>query len=159
MEFKRMNINLKQQKLLSNPLRVKIVYLLAEEPMTSKQVAEALEMSPGNIHYHIQQLYQNDILELTEVREKKGINEKYYRAKATHFVLENKTEKGTEEVEEHESYHSVHDFTEKELEEFKNEYSHLLLKYLKKSVTKTTEKRKSYHLNLDIKQTKGEEME
>ncbi|KGA97202.1 hypothetical protein AJ85_08420 [Alkalihalobacillus alcalophilus ATCC 27647 = CGMCC 1.3604] len=157
MEFKRMNINLKQQKLISNPLRVKIIYLLAEEPMTSKQVAEALEMSPGNIHYHIQQLYKNDILELTEVRENKGINEKYYQSKATHFDLEEGVEKA--KAEKVDSSQTFIDFSESDLKAFNNEFSQLLLKYLKKSVTKSEEKRQSYKLYLEIKQTKEEEVE
>ena len=68
-----MEINLEQQKLISNPLRVKIIYLLDERPMTAKQVADEMGKTAGSIHYHIQQLFQSGILEIEETRENKGM--------------------------------------------------------------------------------------
>lgn len=92
---KTMEINLEQQKLISSPLRIKIIYLLAKSPMTAKQVAEELGKSAGSIHYHIQQLYKGGILEIEETKENRGIIEKYYRSKATQFNLkESGQEKG-----------------------------------------------------------------
>ncbi|KMK78145.1 ArsR/SmtB family transcription factor [Alkalihalobacillus pseudalcaliphilus] len=151
MEYRQMEINLKQQKLISNSLRTKIIYLLAEEAMTSKQVAEALGMSAGNIHYHIQQLYKNGILELTETRENKGINEKYYQAKATHFILKDAQALNVVDESIIESLQTNLDLTEEDLKELKKDYSEILQKYLKRSVGKSEQERKSYLLNMQIR--------
>lgn len=83
-----MNISLKQQKVISDPLRARIIVALYETPMTSKQTADSLGMNPGTIYYHIQQLFKHEILEVDHVDINKGIVEKYYRAKAMLFKLD-----------------------------------------------------------------------
>ncbi|WP_026690484.1 ArsR/SmtB family transcription factor [Alteribacter aurantiacus] len=80
-----MEVNWAQQKVLSNPLRSRIVALLFEESMTPKQVADLVGKNPGTVYYHVQQLLKHDILEVERVNTEKGIVEKYYRAKATIF--------------------------------------------------------------------------
>ena len=80
-----MEINWKQQKVISNPLRSRMIALLYEQPMTPKQTADMLGKNPGTVYYHIQQLVKHDILEVESVRTEKGIVEKYYRAKAILF--------------------------------------------------------------------------
>ena len=80
-----MEINWEQQKVISNPLRSRIIALLYEQPMTPKQTADQLGKNPGTVYYHIQQLVKHNILEVDDVRTEKGIVEKYYRAKAGSF--------------------------------------------------------------------------
>ena len=80
-----MEINWEQQKVLSNPLRSRLVALLYEQPMTPKQAADFMGKNPGTIYYHIQQLLKHDILEVDRVNTEKGVVEKYYRAKAMTF--------------------------------------------------------------------------
>ena len=80
-----MEVNWEQQKVLSNPLRSRLVALLYEEPMTPKQAADLVGKNPGTVYYHIQQLLKHDILEVESVNTEKGIVEKFYRAKATSF--------------------------------------------------------------------------
>lgn len=80
-----MEINWEQQKVLSNPLRSRLVALLYEQPMTPKQVADLLKKNPGTIYYHIQQLLKHNILEIDSVNTEKGIVEKYYKSKAATF--------------------------------------------------------------------------
>lgn len=82
---KPMGITLKQQKIISNPLRSKIISVLMKEPMTAKQTATYLKMDPGTIYYHIKLLHSNDILTLEYTDTSKGIVEKYYKSKATFF--------------------------------------------------------------------------
>ncbi|PYZ96695.1 transcriptional regulator [Alteribacter lacisalsi] len=86
-----MDINWEQQKVLSNPLRSRLVALLYEKPMTPKQVADEVGKNPGTVYYHIQQLLKHDILEVENIDTDKGIVEKYYRAKATIFKNPEKT--------------------------------------------------------------------
>ncbi|WP_017186351.1 ArsR/SmtB family transcription factor [Alkalibacillus haloalkaliphilus] len=80
-----MEVNWEQQKVLSNPLRSRVVALLYEQSMTPKQVADLVGKNPGTVYYHIQQLLKHDILEVENVNTEKGIVEKYYRAKANKF--------------------------------------------------------------------------
>jgi len=78
-------ISIEQSKLLGNTLRVKILGVLLETPKTSKQVATHIGESPGNVHYHIQKLYQGKLIELVEEKRVGGVVEKYYQAKASSF--------------------------------------------------------------------------
>ena len=81
-------ITLEQSKLLESSLRIKIMHVLAEEEKTSKQVADLLEKTPGNVHYHIQKLLEAGLLEMVKTQEVKGVVEKYYRSKGTIFRAE-----------------------------------------------------------------------
>ncbi|MGG6309561.1 ArsR/SmtB family transcription factor [Paenibacillus macerans] len=83
-----MAINAEQSKLLESALRIKIMNVLADEPHTSKQVADLLGKTPGNVHYHIQKLYDGGLLDLVKTQTVGGVVEKYYRSKATYFKEE-----------------------------------------------------------------------
>lgn len=149
-----MEINLDQQKLISSPLRVKIIYLLDEQAMTAKQVADELEKTAGSIHYHIQQLYNGGILEIVETKENRGIIEKYYRPKATYFKLvdenapiqEKKTKKRGTSLS----------LSEQELKEFEEDWDQLILKYLKKTV-KGDKERTPYSVSCQFEKLAEEE--
>lgn len=78
-----------QSKLLESALRIKIMHTLAEEPLTSKQVAEKLGKTPGNIHYHIVKLHEGGLLELVRTEASGSIIQKFYRSVATWFRSEN----------------------------------------------------------------------
>ncbi|KEK24703.1 ArsR/SmtB family transcription factor [Bacillus gaemokensis] len=88
MSNQQFTISAEQQKLISNAIRIQILHILKEEVLTAKQVATKLNKSPGSIHYHVQLLYDGGLLELVETKEKRGIVEKYYKAKAVHFITE-----------------------------------------------------------------------
>ncbi|WP_373894919.1 ArsR/SmtB family transcription factor [Virgibacillus sp. CBA3643] len=141
-----MEINLKQQKVISDPLRSRIIALLYEEPMTPKQTADKVGKNPGTIYYHIQQLYKHDILEIDHVSTEKGIVEKYYRAKA--MVYKN-TEKETSanHVGGSQSHMYLSDELLKELNE---EVQELFFKYAHLSYKETAEQ-KAYEVDFRIK--------
>lgn len=77
-----------QAKLLESALRIQILRVLAQEPCTSKQVADVLERTPGNVHYHMQKLADAGLIELVDTQPVKGVTEKYYSAKTTQFKTE-----------------------------------------------------------------------
>ncbi|MBP2241934.1 putative ArsR family transcriptional regulator [Cytobacillus eiseniae] len=129
---KYMDINLEQQKLISSPLRSKIIYLLDEKSMTAKQVADEMGRTAGSIHYHIQQLFNGGFLEIEETKENKGIIEKYYRSKATHFRL--KDENSPDQGMKKHSRRSCLSLSDDELKDFEADFDALLLKYYKKTV-------------------------
>lgn len=87
-----MPINAEQSKLLESALRIKILNVLADEPHTSKQVADLLGKTPGNVHYHIQKLHDGGLLDLVHTQTVGGVVEKYYRSKTTYFKLDRLTE-------------------------------------------------------------------
>ncbi|WP_230199540.1 ArsR/SmtB family transcription factor [Bacillus testis] len=148
-----MDIDLVQQKLVSSPLRVKILYLLAEKAMTAKQVADELGKSPGSIHYHIQQLYNGGILHIEETKMNKGIVEKYYRPLATHFRLKDEPQDYLEIQQCRRSYISL---SEEELEEFNKQFDSLLERFVEKTL-RNNQERTSYEINCIFKKVPIEE--
>jgi DNA-binding transcriptional ArsR family regulator len=85
MNDKPLNVSVEQAKLLGSALRVKIISQLIDKPKTSKQVADILGQSGGNIHYHIKKLYEGGLIELVEEKQYGGVTEKYYKSKAKWF--------------------------------------------------------------------------
>ncbi|SEU25299.1 transcriptional regulator [Paenibacillus sp. NFR01] len=82
---KPLEITSEQSKLLESALRIKIMHMLADTPLTSKQVADRLHKTPGNVHYHMMKLYEGGLLELVRTETAGGIVQKFYRSKATWF--------------------------------------------------------------------------
>lgn len=80
-----LSVTEEQNKLLESALRIKIMHALADEPLTSKQVAEKLHKTPGNIHYHIMKLFEGGLLELVRTEAAGGIIQKFYRSKGVFF--------------------------------------------------------------------------
>ncbi|MEH7388333.1 winged helix-turn-helix domain-containing protein [Bacillus sp. JJ1521] len=85
-----LEVSVEQSKLLGNALRVQIIRVLTEEPKTSKQVADLLGHSPGNVHYHIRKLYEGGLIDLVEEKQFGGVMEKYYKSKAKWFNSDSK---------------------------------------------------------------------
>jgi DNA-binding transcriptional ArsR family regulator len=78
--------DLEQIKALSHPLRMRIIETLAAaEPMTTKQVAEALGEKPTRLYHHVDKLLQVGLIRLTHTRQNRGTTEKYYEAIAKQF--------------------------------------------------------------------------
>lgn len=127
-----MKVTLKQQKVISDPLRSRIIALLHEKPMTPKQTSVELGKNAGTIYYHIQQLYKHGILEIDHTETNKGVVEKYYRSKAMLF-------KGPKQVgdENHVEGSRAHVLlSEKLVAELNNEIRELYYKYGKNPLKK-----------------------
>lgn len=86
METRSMVITEDQEKLLLNATRIRILRALQNTALTAKQVADKLGGSKGNVHYHVQRLFEAGFLDLVETHEAAGILEKYYRAKAAIYT-------------------------------------------------------------------------
>lgn len=80
-----LSVSVEQSKLLGNTLRVKILGVILETPKTSKQIATQIGETPGNVHYHLQRLYEGDLIELVEEKKVGGVIEKYYRSLSETF--------------------------------------------------------------------------
>lgn len=151
-KWKTMEINMKQQKVISTPLRSRMIALLYEKPMTPKQTADAVGKNPGTIYYHIQQLYKHDILEIDHVETNRGIVEKYYRAKAMTY-RNTEQESPSDQV----GGGNVHLYLSDELlEKFNEDVQELFFKYGHLSYKETAEQ-KPYEVDFHIKEYKEED--
>lgn len=94
--------NLEEIKVISDPFRLKILFVFDEvqTPLTVKQMAVKLEEVPAKVHYHVKELERIGVLEIVETKEKAGIVEKYYMPTAEVFKVE-KNISGAAGNEEH----------------------------------------------------------
>jgi len=77
-----------QIKLLSDSRRLQILRLLMASPATLTQLARTLSQSPAWVRHHILALESANLIELAEVRSTGKVMEKFYRAKAGAFLLQ-----------------------------------------------------------------------
>jgi putative molybdopterin biosynthesis protein len=86
-------------KLLSDPRRMEILRFLMASPATLTQLARTMRQSPAWIRHHILTLESADLVEVGEIRKTGKVTEKFYRAKADGFILQElilpKTQKHT----------------------------------------------------------------
>jgi DNA-binding transcriptional ArsR family regulator len=77
-----------EAKALSHPLRMRILRLCLDQPMTNKQLAEWLGKDPGTVLHHVRTLVKTGFLIPDEVRQgEKGALEKPYRATGISWTL------------------------------------------------------------------------
>ena len=77
-----------QIKILADARRMKILSLLMASPATLTQLAQALKQSPAWVRHHMLALQSAELVEMVEVRKTGKVTEKYYRAKAGAFLLQ-----------------------------------------------------------------------
>nr|EJQ77547.1 hypothetical protein IGC_03846 [Bacillus cereus HuA4-10] len=143
----RLTISAEQQKLISNATRIQILHLLKDETLTAKQVSTKLNKSAGSVHYHIQILFDGGLLELVDTKEKRGIIEKYYKAKSAHFYIE---EAGTEGTNTGSHIVSHLFLTPEELQQLTWEISQVLLRWESKTARQSVSE-EEYAISCGIK--------
>ncbi len=67
-----------KNKLLPNGTKEEILNLVAREPKTISQLAEALDLSPPSVHTHINDMMKSELLRESVEWEKKYPAERYY---------------------------------------------------------------------------------
>jgi DNA-binding transcriptional ArsR family regulator len=77
----------KQIKAFSDPLRVRLLVVLAERRATNQQLADQLGEPQAKVLYHLRFLLDAGLIVLVDTRVKGGNVEKYYRAVARTFDL------------------------------------------------------------------------
>jgi putative molybdopterin biosynthesis protein len=75
-------------KQLADPRRMDILRLLMASPATLTHLARTLKQSPAWVRHHILTLLSADLVEVAEIRKTGKVTEKYYRAKAGAFLLQ-----------------------------------------------------------------------
>jgi DNA-binding transcriptional ArsR family regulator len=74
-------------KIVADPLRNQILETLVLEPLTVRQVAHKLGLSPKKLYYHVRLLEGRGLIQVVETRTVSNIIEKVYRATATSLVV------------------------------------------------------------------------
>src|SRR5436309_2933167 len=67
-----------KHKLLPDGTKEEILNLLAREPMTVSQLAQALSLSPPSVYAHVNDMMRSELLRESEEWEKKHPTERYY---------------------------------------------------------------------------------
>ena len=79
---------LRQVKVLADPLRLRILEVLCQEARTTKQVAQILGEKPTKLYHHVEALEKVGLIELRRTRQNRGTLEKYYLAIARGFLAD-----------------------------------------------------------------------
>ena len=77
-----------KRKLLPDGTKEQIVTLVANEPKTLSQLAQALNLSPPSVHTHINDMLKSELLRESEEYEKKDPTERYYEPNFPIFKAE-----------------------------------------------------------------------
>jgi DNA-binding transcriptional ArsR family regulator len=75
-------------KLISDPLRARLVDLLRVAALTAKELAERLALGPKQLYYHLNLLERHGLIRVVQTRLVSGIVEKRYRATALLFLFD-----------------------------------------------------------------------
>ncbi|HEY58142.1 MAG TPA: helix-turn-helix transcriptional regulator [Anaerolineae bacterium] len=77
-------------KVLTDPLRMRILALLRHQPRTVKEVAQALAIPPTRLYYHFNLLERHDLIRVVGTRLVSGILEKRYQVTAFAFDVDHR---------------------------------------------------------------------
>jgi|GEM_PF-372551 len=83
-----MYLDREQFRLLTDPLRQKVLKLLGTNEMSTSGLADALgEEAPSNLYYHVHRLLSAGLIRLVRTEPRRGTVEKYYEAVAKVFTV------------------------------------------------------------------------
>ncbi len=74
-------------RLLSDPLRLRLIEELGVRPTTVKELAKTLVMKPNRLYYHVNLLEEHGLIKVTDTRMVSGILERTYGLVAKHFAV------------------------------------------------------------------------
>lgn len=125
--------NLPQLKCVSDPFRIKLLELMADEPKTGQQIADELDIPRAKIHYHLAELEKNGIIEIVKTEQKHSIIQKFYAPVAKTLIPSPDLLKFSEYSSKKPKEYSFNlKLNEKSFTEFKKEFK----KYIKKASDK-----------------------
>lgn len=75
-------------KILADARRLKLLRLLMESPATLSQLGQMLGEHPARVRHHIKVLERAGLIEMVDQRLARGFVEKYYRARAQAYILQ-----------------------------------------------------------------------
>lgn len=75
-------------RLISDPLRLRLLELLRQQPQTVKELAATLDVPRTRLYHHIGLLEEHDLIAVDETRVVSGITEKRYRVTAYRLSID-----------------------------------------------------------------------
>ncbi|MEY2469847.1 MAG: hypothetical protein QOF21_2545 [Actinomycetota bacterium] len=75
-------------KVISDPLRLRLIEELGARPTTVKVLAGVLGMKPNRLYYHVNLLEEHGLIKVTDTRIVSGIVERTYGLVARHFAVD-----------------------------------------------------------------------
>ncbi len=79
--------DVKVLKILTDPLRVKIIEQLLDEPRTVKAIATEFGIQPHKLYYHFKMMEKNGLIAVAHTQIVSGIIEKHYQTVARDYQL------------------------------------------------------------------------
>src|SRR4030042_3146404 len=80
--------NFDHLKILADSRRLVILRLLMAEAMTLSQIGQVTGDHPAQVRHHLKQLEKAGLVEMVDPRMVRGFVEKYYRARARAFLVQ-----------------------------------------------------------------------
>lgn len=77
--------DLETLKVLADPLRLRIIQTMGENPTTVKQISKALDIPPNKLYYHVNMLEEHGLIRVVDTRIVSGIIEKLYLVTARSY--------------------------------------------------------------------------
>ncbi len=77
---------LDQLKSISDPFRLQLLSMIADEPKTGQMLADELGLPRAKVHYHLSQLLSHNIITVAHTLEKNSVIQKFYRPAAEKIV-------------------------------------------------------------------------
>ena len=74
-------------KILSDPMRHRLLEYMLREPITVKQIAEKLDIPPKRLYYHVNLLEKHGLIFVADTQVVSGIIEKWYLTRARSFSV------------------------------------------------------------------------
>jgi len=75
-------------KVISDPLRLRLIEELGARPTTVKVLANVLGIKPNRLYYHVNLLEDHGLIKVTDTRIVSGIVERTYGLVARHFAVD-----------------------------------------------------------------------
>lgn len=80
--------DLEQLRLLSDPLKLRLLQAFAEGPKTTREVADSLDENLTRLYRHVDALLDAGLIEITKEQPKRGTVERTFRAIARRFEVD-----------------------------------------------------------------------
>lgn len=69
---------LEQLRCISDPLRIEIIHLIGEKPLTSQMIGEKLNIPRSKIHYHLKELEKHGFVKIAKTEQVRNFIQIYY---------------------------------------------------------------------------------
>jgi DNA-binding transcriptional ArsR family regulator len=80
--------DLRQVRAIANPLRIRMLQLFAQGPLTTKQVADRLGEKPTRLYNHARTLERAGLVRLVRTTRNRGTTERYLEAVGSRFEVD-----------------------------------------------------------------------